>query len=353
MSVFTQGQTAQVHEMYEMILNAKNTVIMTTYVFEPFCDSGLYIRQALRSCLAKRKQLLLNQSFWNASATTVDAHVIEADVRLWPNAFFDLLHAKFLVVDGFDIFITGSNIQDKNTTSKWQDTGIRFQSKEIALQLTEIFYLLYQKSRPCRSYHTIQQTQELPFIGSRVVSYSTQNMRLLYQSPAAILQHSRRTMYMEAIIDLIQRARKTICILSPNPVDKCILRVVLNKAESGVRVQIATNHRHNESYRYILGESETTAVCKWIHPNVELRYHNLSGCDVGKCADFIHHSKVIVVDDKFIYIGSANLDPISMHASGEIGITLECQDPEVIKILFKSPFLNARSDVSLCPLSTS
>jgi phosphatidylserine/phosphatidylglycerophosphate/cardiolipin synthase-like enzyme len=135
----------------------------------------------------------------------------------------------------------------------------------------------------------------------------------------------------------LESATFSIDILSPNVIDTCIWNLLTQKLLSveNFHVRIITNDRHNHSQSYSeLHSNEKTYFCKKQKQlkNLSIRFSN--GNDAENVKHYletdeknwpilIDHSKYFNVDLQHFYIGSFNMDAISLHASGESGIIIE------------------------------
>lgn len=111
------------------------------------------------------------------------------------------------------------------------------------------------------------------------------------------------------ILALIKSAKNNIRIYAQDIQDDQILNLLIQKSQSGVRIQILSNRPHNFSDFKKLSQA-----------GIRIHYPNL----------YIH-AKVMIIDGKKALIGSMNLTKNSLDGNRELGIITE--DGKVIKKL--------------------
>ena len=94
------------------------------------------------------------------------------------------------------------------------------------------------------------------------------------------------------------------------------LIVAPNKPESWIEARTMRNGRIR--FRSILEKADVGDRWRMVYPQVTSE---------GRTADTMIHSKVMVIDDRFLRVGSANLNHRSMGADTECDLAIEASDP--------------------------
>jgi len=108
------------------------------------------------------------------------------------------------------------------------------------------------------------------------------------------------------LISLIAEARKTILIEAEYITDYEFINMLKQKARSGVTVKVIMeyNEANTHTYREL---SESGVLVRW-------------------AKGLTMHAKMIVIDGRKVYIGSANFTPTSMDSNRELGVILESEE---------------------------
>ena len=367
---FVRGETQCLYSMLEMMLTAKDTIRLSTFVLQGNGIPGRILVDTLLKCTAHKIQILVNGISHYHALRYFAAQNTRIELRIWHQLFFNANHAKFLVIDNKEVFVTGMNIEESNFIANWSDSGIQLSDTIIAEKLVEFFDMLFRQSTIVpRTINTTMIMARIPSTsfrrGETYVSPNPIPIQLVNQVPTVVLDHRRKeVLHTRILLDLFSKATTSIRILSPNIIDSCVHAVLLECLKKKVQVQIATNFLHNDIYQLLLGHTETALLCTLAETvllyTIEIRYVNTDYCnlDTRSCktvANYpigINHSKVFVVDDLFLYIGSANLDPLSMHTCGEVGILLDLTSvsdkADIIKFMFTDTFDKAMYIPHLC-----
>lgn len=162
-------------------------------------------------------------------------------------------------------------------------------------------------------------------------SYARATGALVYDAPLAN-EHSPRVVY-ERFVALLESARERVIIstayLIPEP---SLVDLFGELVERGVEVTVLTNSL--ETNNHMIAH---TSYRRWRRPLLEagvdlyeLRadassksFYSLPPTDAGYLG---LHTKAVVVDDRYSFIGSPNVDPRSMLINAEVGVFLESPD---------------------------
>jgi phospholipase D1/2 len=273
-------------------------------------------------------------------------------------------HQKFVVADGEISFLGGLDLCDhrwddnkhknKNPlrTSRgaphkpFHDVQVYLRGREVARSLVELFTHRWQ--RACGDPLTLPElegaarTSELAdyrpgsgiYVAAEEVTLSRTDP---YGSPTGVAQCTEiRDLYLDAI----EAAERLIYIetqyFSSHVIGEAIQRrmaaagrplleivLILNKEAETMKEQIAVGLAQAK----VLGGLREAAAATGHHLGV---YYTLPACEDDEPperATYIH-SKVTVVDDRFLTVGSANLTNRSMTVDTELNASVETLDPD-------------------------
>ncbi len=221
---------------------------------------------------------------------------------------------------------TKTSLPFKTTTEFKIDFKIDFNSTNLKTEISKT-----EISKTTKSNRT--DFTEYKFRQDNYVTI-IKSYELLIQYPTMFFFHIPKSRAFYRIQHYLQEATKTIDIISPNMVDFCTWDTISKSVESkGVKIRIATNFTHNQNHqaRAFLFQTEKsyfTKKKKQLKTNLEIRYVHWPKLKyktraVGKLYDnYIEHTKFFCVDNLHFYVGTFNLDVISMHNVGEIGIII-------------------------------
>ncbi len=135
------------------------------------------------------------------------------------------------------------------------------------------------------------------------------------------------TRVYERLLTLFNQAQKELFLVSPYfvPGEKGTQRLV-DKARSGVSIQVVTNslaatdvvavYGGYSQYREALLRGGIKLYEIKLSPNVEPKSWSLS-------SNSAVHAKVFIVDNRWVFIGSFNLDPRSAFINTELGVVID------------------------------
>lgn len=206
-------------------------------------------------------------------------------------------HRKILVIDGRVAFLGGLNIGDeyrglKKKFGPWRDTNVRIEGPSvIAAQLASAkdWYCIHEK--PIEVKWDIQPAED------------NANIMVLHSGPAddkhvCLLSH----------IALINSATKKLWIANPYYVPpESLMDAILLASMRGVDVRILL-----PSY----SDARFVMLASKVYQKVLLKH----GVKVYRYTAGFLHQKVMIVDDEFAVVGSANFDCRSMFINFEVSV---------------------------------
>jgi len=207
-------------------------------------------------------------------------------------------HRKIIVVDGLEGFIGGINISDKYINgdkrfSYWRDTHLKITGDAVAsLQLVFLvdWFFLTRKLENNRSFYFPENSIETITPVQITSSGPDSDWASIFQS------------YILAI----SKAKKQVFISTPYFVpDHSILNIIKTSALSGVDVKLIIPAKGDSKVVY-------WSTLSFIPELIE------AGVKIYRYKKGFNHSKILIVDNSFTSIGTANLDERSFHQNFEV-----------------------------------
>lgn len=368
------GPSQALYAAIELIKEAKNEVLLSTFVLEGQAHAGKCLMDAILQSKASKIKLLTNH-YLLASTKTLDYLNIfsclheKVEVRVWKHSLMNANHAKFIVVDGLKCSLGGYNFQEAffmPEESAWSDLGIVVYDEGLSLQLTDYFYELWYQSTAviCSSSKLKKENNytcpTLPKGKVLILDEKIENAIIMTQLPKRIYMHKNKSTGFLNIMAAFESANHKIDILSPNVIDSCLWKILTRKLKTipNFKIRILTNYGFNHSQSFgVLLQPEQFFFCKLItkyKDKLQIRYSNgahknkkiyleSDERDWSLCID---HSKYFCIDNETFYIGSFNMDTISLHACGECGIIFKNNfklTNEVNDFVFETNWSKARN----------
>lgn len=209
-------------------------------------------------------------------------------------------HRKLLVVDGAVAFVGGRNVGDEYFTDRlgrarlWLDAMVAVRGPVVA-RLQEVFvedwYTATEEELP--------ESLPLPPAGSAAAA-------VVCSGPDREVSG-----LWYALIQAIGEARRSLELCSPYLVPPPMLLFALQLAAArGVRVRIHTNGPKTEAA--VLYHAQRSYYGRLLE----------CGIEIHETVDDYSHSKLLVVDDRVVMVGSANLDLRSASLNFELGVVV-------------------------------
>lgn len=215
-------------------------------------------------------------------------------------------HRKFAVIDGTRAFLGGMNIGDEyagfgESVTRWRDVGLRLEGTAAA-ELQRLFLANWGeedgKSPPALPFPAPPDTQE-----------GAADIMVVSGGP----HHNRsfiRSSFRLAIAGASESVRISTPYFVPGPF---FVRSMLRAAKRGVRVQLLLPAVSDIPLAQIAGKAYLTPLLK-------------SGIEIYKREGTVLHAKLMLIDDSWTTLGSANLDMRSFHRNYEINVVIDSRD---------------------------
>ncbi|PYD48020.1 cardiolipin synthase [Novacetimonas pomaceti] len=297
-------------QMLEAIGNAQNTVLLCSYIFRSD-DIGHKFCNALIAAHQRGAQVrVLVDGVGSGYFHCGVARILErAGVPVgrfmhsmlpWRMPFINMRdHKKILVVDGRVGFMGGLNIGEENLTALHpthpvSDTHFRIAGPVIH-QLSEAF------ARDWTFTTGEELTADIFFPEQQ--SHGDSLTRIVTAGPDSDLEKIEYTM-----LQAISMARHSVRLMTPYflPDDRFLTELAL-AALRGIEVDIVVPHHSNH------------VIIDWARSANLPRFLD-SGCRVWQARPPFNHSKLMVVDRHWSFVGSSNLDVRSLRLNFEINL---------------------------------
>lgn len=243
-----------------------------------------------------------------------------------------ILHAKYWIIDGKDIFVGSQNF-DWRALSHIHETGVRLRDARLAEQLRAVFELDWK----------FAETGEYPSANAQT-PFPTRTIELVASPPQLNPPGIRSA--LEALLELLSAAKKSIRIqlLDYAPVSGKPLfwpeidNALRAAAVRGVKVQLLVSHWNTE-------EAEIPHLKSLsLVPGIEIRIATIPEHSSGHIPYArVVHSKYMVVDDKVLWLGTSNWSRGYFYASRNVELIFRVPDLarqgfEIFERLWNSPY---------------
>jgi len=140
------------------------------------------------------------------------------------------------------------------------------------------------------------------------------------------------TQVADALVEIFDNARDEVIIVSAYLIPTPRLESIVGRAvERGVRIRILTNSISSNNH-LAAHSAYRNHIRALLHGGVELHevrsdaedrpLYMLSPVDTKALA---LHAKALIIDDRQVFVGSANLDPRSLRINTEVGLLVESE----------------------------
>ena len=219
-------------------------------------------------------------------------------------AWFDKRdHRKMAVIDGKTAFVGGINIGNEyagfgESLEHWRDLGIRIDGP-AANRLLKLFRSNWEEEK-----------------GKVPCGWATEAPSTADEGDAQVLivnggPHHNRSMIRSAFRMAIAGASESVKIVNPYFVPgPRVVRSLLRAAGRGVLVQLILPAKNDVPLVRLVSRSYYTPLLK-------------GGVEIFEREGTVLHAKVMLIDDSWAVVGSANLDQRSFHRNYEMNVIVE------------------------------
>ncbi len=289
--------------MYESFQKAKKYIFLEMYIFLPDTAPKYDFIEILinKAKLGVKVVIIADKMGSQKMPNSVIKKLKEAGVEfLFASNLLRRTHRKILVIDGEFAFLGGVNI--KKSTSKWNDLQIKISGKKSINAINRTFAYSYKMyGGRDKKIIDLYDKSKLTKVKNRILEHNP------YEKISTVSSY-----YREKIIN----AKKNITIVTPYLLPPLWLLILLEKAvKRGVLVEIIIP---KVTDLWLVSFINHSYVRKLASLNIDVYYYNS-----------MNHAKIMIVDDKEVFMGSHNMDLASFKLNSEIGIFI--QDSKAVK----------------------
>ena len=215
-------------------------------------------------------------------------------------------HRKIVVIDGRTAFLGGMNVGDEyagygENSKSWRDVGMRIDGP-AGFELAALFRTTWQQEGADPLPELLPHAQTVPDDGDA-------DVMIINGAP-----HHARSIIHGSFRLALAGARHSIRIMTPYFVPgPRVVRSLLRAFKAGVKVQL------------ILPSISDVPLMK-LASRVYLTPLVQAGVEIYELQETVLHAKVMLIDDSWATLGSANLDQRSFHRNYEINVVICSHD---------------------------
>lgn len=223
-------------------------------------------------------------------------------------------HRKVAIIDGRCAFTGGLNIADVysgygKSHTKWRDVGIRIEGLAVA-ELLRLFRETWREERGKFD----ERWELLP----PPEPTGNANVMIINGGP-----HQERSFIRSAFRVAIAGASESVTIASPYFIPgPRVIRSLLRAAGRGVKVRLLLPHKSDVPLVRLVSRTYYAQLLR-------------NGVQIFELDSAVLHAKVLVIDDNWTMVGSANIDPRSFHRNYELNVVIDSRDfgAQVVEML--------------------
>ncbi len=240
----------------------------------------------------------------------------------------------------FDLFVAGAPVRDLSSAFDlyWNDPWTLPLSVFVEADdgpLAEALQRFRDRaaSEEVEIYRRATESTYLAEVRSGRVPYFDGRARVVVDDPAKLRTPPGKGPFIigEELYQMMNRARREVLVLTPYFVPENYGAEFFEAlVRRGVRVRIVTNSLASTNHPYVHG-AYARYRDRLLRAGVEfLEVRSDAAKLTGSAeADLTMHTKLAIVDDRLVFVGSPNLDPRSIRQNTEIGMILD--SPELAR----------------------
>lgn len=324
--VFFDNGAAKFKDLFQAVREAKQTIHMEYFNFRD--DS---IANTLFDSLAVKvkqgvKVRLLYDAFGNSSNnqpikpkrlkeirdTGIEIYEFDPIVFPWVNHIIPRDHRKIVVIDGKSAYSGGMNVADYYIKGKpefggWHDVHFRIEGDAVA-EYQKIFLRAWK----------MQTGQDISgpnlYPGESLPENALQNLAqdttpTAHAKTLAVINrepHTSPKIIRKTFEHCINNAEHKIVLINPYfTLNHHVVKALKNAIKRGVKVEIMVSEKSDIPITPRIVDYQAYRLTK-------------AGAMVYYYQGGFHHSKIMMIDEKWCYAGSANLDARSMRCDYEV-----------------------------------
>lgn len=233
-------------------------------------------------------------------------------------------HRKICVIDGSVGYIGGANIADEYANyikrfGYWRDNGVKIYGEAVNNLVAMFIETWYMSTREVLSYKDYVKQHEVYHLNNCIQPFGDGPMSL-------------NNISYDLFASMFSKSNSYIYISTPYfIIDDNMIKVLVMAIKMGVDVRILIPG---------IPDKKTTYALTMAHLGEILE----AGGKIYKYTPGFNHAKNIIIDDKYAFCGTINIDYRSLFLHYECG-ALIINDPEILKI--KDDFLRACEESEL------
>ena len=215
-------------------------------------------------------------------------------------------HRKIAIIDGKTAYLGGLNVGDEysgygESPQRWRDFGMRLEGPAVG-ELLLLFRRTWQKECPAEAMDQFETEDPAADAGDAEVM-------IVSGAP-----HHNRSIIRSAFRMAIAGASESVRIVTPYFIPgPRVVRSLLRAAARGVKVQIVLPAISDVPFVKLASRAYLAPLLK-------------AGVEIFERQGTILHSKVMLIDDSWVTIGSANLDYRSFHRNFELNVIVDSRE---------------------------
>lgn len=324
-------------QLVEFVGAAREWVCVTMYQFT--VDGSPELVGALNRAGARGVAVYVVVNNWRLQSSSNRccaelARALQPRVRLalWRHHVMNNTHCKFALRDDGRFVVLTSNVTAHFVAPcGWRGVGVEIEGDAVAAgAVWDAFAWLWRSATP-QQCTGIDPPPVAGAIGGRLSGprpAAIEAVQVLFEHTCAGCVADRvGGATARALLKMLASARTTVDVVASNLSSHRVIRALLEASRRGVRVRCVLSHGINTFYRW-LGHQTNERVARRYSRELRIRWANgrggetcqLPGCVQGSATHGVNHSKLVVVDDQHVIVGSSNLDWISLVHSAELNV---------------------------------
>ena len=324
--VFFDNGKAKFNDLFKAIGEAKSTIHMEYFNFRDDSIANMLFDSLAVKVKDGVKVRLLYDSFGNSSndmpirkkrlkeirETGVEIYEFDPIKFPWINHVMPRDHRKIVIVDGKSAYSGGMNVADYYINGKpefgsWHDLHYRIEGDAVG-EYQAIFLRAWEKvtgqkvsgadlypgeSLPENAIPRLKKDTTSTF-GSKIIA-------VINREP-----HTSPKIIRKTFINCITNAKERILLINPYfTLSHSIVKAIKRAIRRGVDVQIMVSEKSDIPITPRIVDYQTRRLTE-------------AGAKVYYYQDGFHHSKIMMIDGQWSYVGSANLDSRSLRCDYEV-----------------------------------
>ncbi len=232
-------------------------------------------------------------------------------------------HRKVAIIDGRTAFLGSLNIGDEyagygESTKRWRDVGLRLDGPSVG-ELWKIYRLTWEKEGGSPS--------DVPPDGGPAPEVAGDDEVIIVNGTPHHIRPRIRSAFRMAIAGASDEIRIITPYFVPGP---RVVRSLLRASARGVKIQIMLPAISDVPIVKLASRAYLTPLLK-------------AGIEIYEREGTILHAKVMLVDDCWVTVGSANFDYRSFHRNHEVNVIIDSREfASQVELMFADDLAKSR-----------